>query len=358
MKLIETVNAVGTVLCQDITQIIKGVTKDARFRKGHIVTKEDIPVLLSLGKEHLYVWEQKEGLVHENDAAVRLCKICKNKYMNNSDVKEGKIQLFSEIEGLFTVDSKRLFDLNSLQDIMIATRHGNTVVKKGDSIAGFRIIPLVTDEKNLIEAESIGNNKPLLAIYPWQRKKAAIITTGNEIYKGRIKDTFTPVIEQKLAAFQVKVIYHEVCYDDTDVIKTAVLNAQKAGAEIILCTGGMSVDPDDLTPGAIQKAGAKIISYGAPVLPGAMFLLGYLPSEQNSNSEEDKNNKSLLPSSVIPVMGLPGCVMFAKRTVFDLILPRIIANQRINKQDIIAYGEGGLCLNCEKCTYPNCGFGK
>ncbi len=341
MKLIRTQDAVGSVLCHDLTQIIKGVTKDAVFRKGHIVKPEDIPVLLSIGKEHLYVWEADENMLHENDAARILCDICKNKGMKESEIKEGKIELAAEYAGLFKVDSARLKLVNSFGQMMIATRHGNTPVQKGDKLCGTRIIPLVIEKEKMQRVRDLCGAKPILQLLPYKIKKAAVLATGSEIFHGRIKDTFTPVIEEKLAEFGVEVIYKEVFDDEPDAVTAAIKNAiEEKGAEIVLCTGGMSVDPDDRTPLAIKNTGAHIVSYGAPVLPGAMFLLAYYGE------------------SKVPVMGLPGCVMYAKRTVFDLALPRVLACDLITADELAELGEGGLCLNCQVCTYPACGFGK
>ena len=341
MKLIKTEEAVGSVLCHDLTQIIKGVTKDAVFRKGHIVQPEDIPVLLSIGKEHLYVWEADENMLHENDAARILCDICKNKYMDESEVKEGKIELSAAADGLFKVDSKRLQLVNSFGQMMIATRHGNTPVKKGDKLAGTRIIPLVIEKEKMYSVQELCGEQPLLKLMPYKLKKAAVIATGSEVFTGRIKDTFTPVIEEKLAEYGVEVIYKNVLGDDPEAVTAAIKTAiEEKGAELVCCTGGMSVDPDDRTPLAIKNTGAKIISYGAPVLPGALFLLAYY-GEHN-----------------VPVMGLPGCVMYSKRTIFDLVLPRVIACDPVTAEELASLGEGGLCLNCKVCTYPACGFGK
>ena len=341
MKLIKTEEAVGSVLCHDLTQIIKGVTKDAVFRKGHIVQPEDIPVLLSIGKEHLYVWEADENMLHENDAARILCDSCKNKYMDESEVKEGKIELSAAADGLFKVDSRRLQLVNSFGQMMIATRHGNTPVKKGDKLAGTRIIPLVIEKEKMYSVQELCGEQPLLKLMPYKIKKAAVIATGSEVFTGRIKDTFTPVIEEKLAEYGVEVIYKNVLGDDPEAVTAAIKTAiEEKGAELVCCTGGMSVDPDDRTPLAIKNTGAKIISYGAPVLPGAMFLLAYY-GEHN-----------------VPVMGLPGCVMYSKRTIFDLVLPRVIACDPVTVEELASLGEGGLCLNCKVCTYPACGFGK
>lgn len=339
MKLIDTCQAVGHVLCHDLTQIIPGVTKDARFRKGHIVTEEDIPVLLSMGKEHLYVWEKQPGTLHENEAADRLRALCQNDFMHPTPVKEGKIELIADADGLFQVDVERLNALNGEDEIMIATRHTNTAVHKGDKLAGTRIIPLVIAEDKLRQVEERAGGTPILTLTPWKLKTCGLITTGSEVAKGLIQDSFTPVIIQKLAAYGIEVTHHCLPGDDRAAITAAALDYKAKGVDLILCTGGMSVDPDDRTPGAIKDTGADIVSYGAPVLPGAMFLLGYFGDNT-------------------PILGLPGCVMYAKATVFDLVLPRIAAGVRIGRADLKALGHGGLCLGCPECHYPICPFGK
>ncbi len=336
MKLIKTENAAGHVLCHDITQIVKGVTKDAVFRKGHIVTEADIPILLSVGKENLYVWEQDETMLHEDEAAKILRDISIGGNMHATEPKEGKIELIADCDGLLKIDRAHLLSVNSLGEMMIASRHGDTPVKAGDKIAGTRVIPLLIEKKKMEEAKAYTG---IFQIKPFLKMKTAIITTGSEVYKGRIKDAFTPVIEEKLAEYEARIIGRKLCPDDHEMITEAIREFLSQGADLIICTGGMSVDPDDRTPLAIKNTGAQIISYGAPVLPGAMFLLAY-----NENG--------------IPIMGLPGCVMYAKRTIFDLVLPKIMADERITAEELAAWGEGGLCLNCAVCTYPNCGFGK
>lgn len=339
MKCINTVDAVGHVLCHDITRIVKDVVKDTAFRKGHVVEEKDIPVLLSLGKDHLYVWEKDEDKLHEDEAAQILYEVCKNEHMHPTPVKEGKIELIADCDGLFRVDVARLNAVNEIEDIMIATRHSNTVVKKGERLLGTRVIPLVIAKEKMELVKKTAGEEPLVSLTSFQKMKAGIITTGNEVYHGRIKDTFTPVVVGKLKTYGVEIGDHILCDDNQEKITNTILELKEKGMDMIVCTGGMSVDPDDKTPGAIKNTGAKIISYGAPVLPGAMFLLGYL---------EDK----------IPVMGLPGCVMYAKTTVFDLVLPRIIAGIPVTRKELAHLGNGGFCLGCETCHYPNCGFGK
>ena len=338
MKLIKTTEAVGHVLCHDMTQIIPGVTKDAVFRKGH-VREEDIPVLLSIGKDNLYVWEKDDTMYHEDEAADILRGLCQNDYMEASSPKEGKVELTAQTDGLFKVDEERLIRLNSLGEMMVATRHGNFPVKKGDKLAGTRIIPLVIEKEKMEAAKEAVGEEPLLALLPYHHKKVGIVTTGNEVFHGRIKDQFGPVIREKLAEFDTEVLGQTIMNDDQEKITEAIQAFLDAGADMVVCTGGMSVDPDDTTPAAIKGTGAEIVSYGAPVLPGAMFLLAYTKDGR-------------------PIMGLPGCVMYAKRTIFDLVLPRVMADERVTAQDLAKLGMGGLCLGCPTCIFPNCGFGK
>ena len=339
MKLIKTKDAVGHVLCHDLTQIIKDEYKDARFRKGHVVTEEDIPVLLSMGKENLYIYEMTPGMVHENDAAERLLALCGQENMLRSEVKEGKIELKAACDGLFRVRSERLLAVNAQEDVMIATRKGNTPVRKGDKLAGMRVIPLVIEDKKLRAAEEAAGGEPLLELLPYIKKTACIVTTGNEVKKGIIKDTFTPVVIDKLKTYGIETIVTVQSGDGVENVRDAVLAMREKKPDMILCTGGMSVDPDDNTPGGIRASGARIVTYGAPVLPGAMFLLGYFDDG-------------------MPVMGLPGCVMYAGATIFDLVLPRIAAGVEVTRADMVALGEGGLCLGCKPCHYPICPFGK
>ncbi len=338
MKLINTEDAVGSVLCHDITQIIPGVTKGPVFRKGHIVTEEDIPVLLSVGKEHLYVWEKEEGMLHENDAAEILRQVCQGEYMEPSEVKEGKIELTALCDGLLKIDREKLNAVNAMGQIILSSRHGNFPVKKGDKIVGMRVVPLVIEEEKMNRVKEVCGEEPIFQILPFKEMKAGIVTTGSEVYHGRIEDNFTPVVKGKFEEVGIRVLGNTVCDDDPKMVTDAIRAWMDEGADCVVCTGGMSVDPDDRTPLAIKNAADEVITYGAPVLPGAMFMLAY------------KNE--------VPIMGLPGCVMYAKRTIFDLVLPRIAAGERLCAEDFYVLGEGGLCLNCPQCTFPNCGFGK
>ena len=258
--------------------------------------------------------------------------------MHGTEVKEGKIELVADIDGVLKINRVTLKTINSLGQMMIASRHGNFPVKKGDKIAGTRIIPLVIEKEKMQKAKTAAGNEPIFEIMPYRLKTAGVITTGNEVLKGRIEDTFIQVIEEKLSEYGVDVKEHILTGDDNKRITNTIKVMIDKGLDMVICTGGMSVDPDDRTTLAIKNTGADIVTYGAPVLQGAMYMLGYL------------NN--------VPVMGLPGCVMYSKKTIFDLVLPRILTGERLVKEDFEVLGEGGLCLNCMECTYPNCGFGK
>lgn len=339
MKLMKTEDAVGQVLCHDITQIIRGVSKGPVFRKGHIIQQEDIPVLLSVGKDHVYIWEKDDTVYHEDEAAAILRDICQGQHMHATAPKEGKISLIADCDGVLTVDRQGLYRVNALGEMMIATRHGGFPVRKGDNLAGTRIIPLVIKKEKMAAAQKAAGPQPLLQVCPFTAKTAGVVTTGNEVFYGRIEDTFTPVIKEKLAEYGIALAQHVTLADDPAAITSAIEDMLAAGLDMVFCTGGMSVDPDDQTPLAIKNTGADIVTYGTPVLPGAMFLLAYTPDGR-------------------PIAGLPGCVMYAKRTIFDLVLPSLAAKVPVTAEQLAALGEGGLCLNCPVCTFPQCGFGK
>lgn len=339
MERIRTEDAVGHVLCHDLTRIVRGGTKGPAFRKGHIVREEDIPVLLSMGKENLYVWPKGESRLHEDEAAEILRQISQGPGMHATEPSEGRIDLIADKDGLFTVNADGLRAVNSLGEMMIASRHGGFAVRRGDKLAGMRIIPLVIEREKMEDARKAAGSSPLFEILPFRKMRCGVVATGNEVWSGRIKDTFTDVIREKLDEYGLELVRRELCPDDPEVITAAVRNMLEDGMDMVLCTGGMSVDPDDRTPLAIRQAGCRIISYGAPALPGAMFLL--------SCSEDGR-----------PVVGLPGCVMYSRRTVFDLVLPKLAAGVAVTAEELADLGEGGLCLQCEVCTFPDCSFGK
>jgi len=283
-------------------------------------------------------------MLHEDEAARILKNLCMgdDPNMEASDPSEGKIEIRAAIDGVLKINREKLYRVNMLGEMMIASIQGDFPVKKGDKICATRIIPLVIEEEKMKAAVEAAGEEPLFSILPFEHKKVAIITTGSEVFKGRIEDKFGPAVKRKLAEYDTEIMGQTILDDDMDGIVNEIHSYIEKGADMVLCTGGMSVDPDDKTPGAIKKSGARVISYGAPVLPGAMFLVSYM---------DTKDKK-------IPVLGLPGCVMYAGRTIFDLILPRVLADDDITQEDIGRYGEGGLCLGCKPCTFPHCGFGR
>ena len=322
MKEIKVQDAVGQILCHDITRIIRGVVKDAAFRKGHVITAEDIPELLKLGKENIFVLEDDETKLHENDAAEILRAICQGDNLTATEVKEGKIELKATCDGVFHVDAEKINALNDLGEICIATVNNNIPVRKGKSVVGMRVIPLVIDKLKMERVTEIAGDVPLMKVAPYKNFKVGLVVTGSEIFHERIKDTFTPVIESKLKSFGLQIDARRLSDDSKSMTHEKISELLNLGCDMILCTGGMSVDPDDRTPAAISSTGADVITYGVPVLPGAMFMLAYLGD--------------------VPIIGLPGCVMFCSKTVFDLILPRVLTGEKLTRRDFTTLGVGGL----------------
>lgn len=339
MKSVPVEKAIGMVLGHDITEIIPNVFKGAAFRKGHIIQEEDIERLLNMGKKNIYVWEVKEGIIHENQAAERMAKAAVGKNIDMTQPEEGKVSLKARTRGLLKINIKALDMVNDIDEAMFATLHTDIVVDEGMTVGGTRIIPLVIEESKIEEIENVCKNQgPIVDILPLKPMKFGVITTGSEVYTGRIEDKFGPVLTKKAEELGGSILKQELVPDSAEVISSKIKELLDLGAEGILITGGMSVDPDDVTPRGIKDAGANIITYGAPTLPGSMFLMAYIGD--------------------IPILGLPGCVMYCKTTIFDLILPKVMAGEIIEKRDIRRLGHGGLCLNCEICVFPNCSFGK
>jgi len=339
MKKVRVQDAVGMVLCHDITKIVPGEFKGVAFKKGHIIQEEDVEKLLDLGKANIYVWESQEGQLHEDEAAIRLARAVAKNGLELTEPKEGKVNLHAAQEGLLKINVGLLEEINSIDQIVVATLHTNQVVPKGQLVASCRVVPLVIDEEKIEQVEKIcASTRGIIEIKPVKKVKAGLVTTGGEIFSGRKKDAFGPVIKAKLENLGSELVKQVFVPDDVTKITKAILDLKAEGMELILTTGGMSVDPDDLTPSGIRATGAKIEAYGAPVLPGSMFLLAYLDN--------------------IPILGLPGCVMYNKTTIFDLVLPRVLAGEVITRSDLVKLGHGGLCLNCQTCTFPHCHFGK
>jgi molybdenum cofactor synthesis domain-containing protein len=339
MKVIPVEESIGTVLCHDITEIVPGKFKGRAFKKGHIIEESDIPILLRLGKEHLYVWELSQGLLHENEAATRLASAAAGGGIRFSEPVEGKVALIADYSGLLKVNVPLLQEVNAYEQIVFATLHSNQFVHSAQRVASCGVVPLVVSEEKISQIENFCHaGSALILVKPLSVRRVGIVTTGSEVYAGRIQDKFGPVIQQKLTDLGSLVMGQTIVPDDRNRIVQAIHKYLQEGTEMVVVTGGMSVDPDDLTPSAIRNAGGEVITYGAPVLPGAMFMLAKIDG--------------------IPVLGLPGCVMYHKATVLDLVLPRILAGEEVSRRDITNLGYGGLCRGCESCHFPACSFGK
>lgn len=340
MKAVPVEESIGMVLCHDLTKIVPGEFKGVAFKKGHIIQKEDIPKLLDMGKRNIFVLEMNGEIIHENEAGERIARAIAGDGISFSEPSEGKVNLISKCKGLLKINYNVLERINVIDEAVIATLHTDIVVDEGSVVAGTRIIPLFIEKYKIEQIENIckEEGKNIIEIAAFKTMKVGIITTGSEVYSGRIQDKFGPVIKDKIEEIGSSIIKQIFVSDSVDMISGAVKELLEMGTEMIIVTGGMSVDPDDVTPAGIRAAGAQIISYGAPVLPGSMFLIAYIGD--------------------IPVLGLPGCVMYHKRTIFDLMLPKIAAMEKIKKEDITKLGHSGLCLNCKVCNFPACSFGK
>lgn len=338
MKAIPVEDAVGAVLCHDITRIVPGQAKGAAFRKGHVITRDDIPKLLTVGKEHIFVFDLSQGFVHEDDAAVRLARLAAGQGLSFSTPCEGKVSLTASRHGLLKVDVERLAALNSVPDMVFATAHSNQAVEPGRVVAGTRVVPLVIEEEKLTRVEVLLAGGPIIEVKPFKAARVGMVTTGSEVFSGRIRDGFGPVVRRKFEELGSEVFRQIVVNDEIPMCVSAIRELLTEGAEMIVVTGGMSVDPDDQTPASIREAGGRVVSYGAPVLPGAMFMLAFIGE--------------------VPVLGLPGCVMYHKASIFDLLVPRLLAGEKVEARDIAALGHGGLCMACPECRYPTCPFGK
>lgn len=328
MKRIPVQAAVGSVLCHDITRILPGRVQEVAFKKGHVVREEDIPELLRLGKDHVYAWEPEPGKVHEDEAAVRIARAAAGSGVTWNGPSEGKVELRAEHPGVLRVNVEALHQVNSIDEVTLITRRNREpVVEAGEQVAAARVIPLLIDAGRIAEVERVcAGSGGILEVSPFVLRRVGVVVTGNEVYYGRIRDGFGPVLREKFSRLGCEVMDVAYAPDDRVAIAETILRFVEEGAEVVVATGGMSVDPDDRTPGAIKATGAEVVSYGVPMIPGNMFLVAYLGE--------------------VPVLGLPGCVMFKEVTAFDYLVPRVLAKERLTKADIVELGHGGLLHSC------------
>ncbi|SDP63229.1 molybdopterin-binding protein [Desulforhopalus singaporensis] len=338
MKTIPVENAAGTILCHDVTKIVPGEFKGPAFKRGHKVTPEDIPVLLDIGKANLYVYDQQDGYVHEDEAALSIARSTAGQHIEITGPEEGKATLRASTDGLLYINPAALNSLNTFQDVTMATLHSYRYVKKNEAVGATRVIPLAVPSGLLDNVDRLCSTAfPVVEVKPLRKAAVGIVTTGSEVYSGRIKDRFGPILKKKFNDLGSEIIEQIFVSDEVDFTARAITTLIECKADLIAVTGGMSVDPDDQTPNAIKQTGAEIVSYGAPTYPGAIFLLAYLND--------------------VPIVGLPGCVMYHKASIFDLTIPRILAGEKLQRKDIVAFGYGGFCKGCDHCRFPTCDFG-
>ena len=339
MKKVKSEEAVGLTLCHDVTGI-RADFKGPVFRRGHVIQPEDVETLLDLGKRHVFIWEDQAGEIHEEDAARRLAALAQVENGTFSGPSEGKMVLTAQCSGQFRVNLTLLQQINSIGDITICTLPDHYPVQPGAKLASMRIVPLVTKEDNIRRAEQLCAESaiPLLELVPYQKKKVGIIITGSEIYTGRIQDLFQPVIRKKVAPYGAEVLGCTFCDDDLSMLENAIQEYLDHGAELIVMTGGMSVDPDDITPTAIRRSGAEVISHGVPSQPGNMLLVAY--------------------HGDTAIVGVPGAAAKAPTTTFDVLLPQIMTGRKLTKNDLVRLADGGFCQSCGVCHWPNCSYGR
>jgi len=339
LKKVKLDEAVGLTIGHDMTKVVPGKFKGPAFRRGHVIRKEDLPELRLMGKEHIYVVEEEEGLVHEEEAALRIARAVSGSDMKLTSPKEGRVNIVCTNHGLLKVNKVLLKEINSIGDIVLATLHDNTVCQPEAIVAATKINPLHIAEAKLDRLEELCRKQgKVLQVIPFEKKKVGIIVTGNEVFNGLVEDRFGGILQKKVEALGSVVNHQTVVPDDEELIGQTINDTIAKGSEVIVIAGGLSVDPDDVTLEGVEKSGAETISYGAPIMPGAMFLYAELGD--------------------VPILGAPGAVIFNQATVIDLILPRVLAGEKITREDIVEMGHGGLCLNCDGCTFPVCPFGK
>ena len=337
MKKIPVEQAVGMTLCHDITKMVDGF-KGAAFRRGHVIREEDIEELLNIGKKTVFVWEENAGEIHEEDCALRMAAMAPVQGAHYTAPSEGLVLLMADTRGMLRVDTELLREINSIGDITISTLPDHYPVESGARLASMRIVPLVTKEEQIIAAERLCSQRKLLDLRPYAHKKIGVIITGSEVYSGRIKDKFEPVVRRKMESYPAEILGVTICDDDLDMIINSAKAYLAKDADFLIFTGGMSVDPDDLTPTAIRRLGAQVVSHGVPSQPGNMTLVAYL--------------------SDVAILGVPGAAIRLPTTIFDVLLPQIFTGDKLTKDDLIRLGDGGLCQMCRACHFPNCTFGR
>jgi molybdopterin biosynthesis enzyme len=336
LKKVKVQDAVGLQLAHDVTEIIPQKKKDVAFKRGRTIEQRDVEHLLDLGKCYVYVVEGSEKAVHEDEAARRIAETVMAEHMALTPPKEGRINITSTVDGLVSLNTRRLYAMNGVEHVVLTTVPDRYPVKAGGIVAATRILPLYIDEKTLRKAERLGK-EGIIRVHPFKLMKGGLVVTGSEVFSGRIKDG-SPLVEERLRKYGLELVGKEFAPDDVGSIRDAIIRLFEKGADLVITTGGLSVDPDDVTKEGVAATGARIQIYGAPVFPGAMFLVARRKAKY--------------------ILGVPACVYYSKSTILDIVLPWVLAGVNITKGAILKLAQGGLCLQCGECHYPNCFFGK
>lgn len=339
--------AVGKCAAHDMTRIVPSQFKGAEFSAGQRIRVSDICRLQQMGRFHVAVCDESPAgtaeQVHENEVAELFARRMAGENVRYAlPPREGKIDFVAACDGLFSLDYAKLERFNLVPDVMAATRQDATLVRAGAKLAGTRAIPLFLSRAGLGEALRVLGDEPLFRVLPLRQAKVGILVTGTEVFQGIIEDKFIPVITAKVAAFGCTVVKAVIAPDTQEAIMQAVADIRAAGADLLVTTGGLSVDPDDITRQALLASGLRDVLHGVPVLPGTMSLLGTMPAAKGT----------------MQVLGVPACALYFKTTFLDFALPRLLANREIARSELARMGEGGYCLGCRVCTYPKCSFGK
>ncbi len=350
VKIVPVEEAVDKIVAHDMTRIEPGVFKGPEFKAGQRISVGDVCRLQQMGRFHVAIHDENtnlsdENLIHENEVAENFARRMAGENVSYElPPREGKIDFVAECDGVLSLDYKRLEQFNMVPEVMLTTRQDGMLVKKDSRIGGTRAIPLYLSTKFYQQAMQVLADKPIMQVMPLRKAKVGILVTGTEVFQGIIEDKFIPIITSKVTALQSDVVASKIAPDDKEAMKKAIEELRKAGADLLITTGGLSVDPDDVTKSVLLEAGLTNVLHGVPVLPGAMSLIGYIPPKDKYTAMQ--------------VIGVPACALYSKTTFFDLILPRMLANCEITRADLARMGEGGYCMSCHICTWPKCFFGK
>jgi len=328
-------DAVGLPLAHDLTQVdAERQTKGARFRRGHLLAPEDLPVLRKMGRLNLSVLDLEEGEVHEDEAARSLADALCGEGLEIEGPEEGRCRLVSTRKGVARFDPEMVKRVNLDREWSFGTCPANAIVKPGSTVAAFRILPLALKRASLERA--VRESSPF-SVRPFLPLGVGLVTTGSEIKAGLVKDAVCGKLLRKLEELGGSFAGQRFCGDGAEEIRESVRELLHAGADIVICTGGMSVDADDRTPEAIRSVADEVLFRGVPAMPGSNLMLARAGESW--------------------VVGAPACAAHDERTALDRLLIALFAGLG-EEIDVKNWGIGGLCSRCRVCSFPDCDFAR